>query len=69
MIRAIGSFIVLVASLCVARTTTAQDIVVDAAVSDAVNSFSPVQALGGAVDRQRGGNTQGEISEAYAVGA
>jgi len=63
MIRAIGSFIVLVASLCVAQTTTAQDIVVDAAVSDAVNSFSPVRALGGAVDRQRGGNTQGEIEK------
>src|SRR6478672_7597588 len=63
MIRAIGSFIVLVASLCVAQTTTAQDIVVDAAVSDAVNSFSPVRALGGAVDRQRGGNTQEEIEK------
>ena len=63
MIRAIGSFIVLVASLCVAQTATAQDIVVDAAVSDAVNSFSPVRALGGAVDRQRGGNTQAEIEK------
>ena len=36
----------------------AQEIVVDAAPSHAVNTFSPPRALGGAIDRQRGGNTK-----------
>ena len=36
----------------------AQNIVVDAAPSHAVNSFSPARALGGAIDRLRGGDTQ-----------
>ena len=35
-----------------------QNIVVDAAPSHAVNSFSPPRALGGAIDRLRGGATQ-----------
>ncbi len=37
---------------------TAQNIVVDAAESHAVNSFSPMRALGGAIDRLRGGATK-----------
>ena len=36
----------------------AQSIVVDAAPSHAVNSFSPVTSLGGAIDRLRGGPTK-----------
>jgi len=36
----------------------AQIIVVDAAPSHAVNSFSPFRALGGAIDRLRGGDTK-----------
>ena len=43
-----------------ARAASAQDIVVDAAPSHAVNSFSPLRALGGAIDRLRGGNTKEE---------
>ena len=38
----------------------AQNIVVDAAPSRAVNSFSPFRALGGAIDRLRGGITRKE---------
>ncbi|MGD0360841.1 MAG: hypothetical protein ABSC93_08215 [Bryobacteraceae bacterium] len=38
----------------------AQSIVVDAAPSHAVNAFSPVRALGGAIDRLRGGSTEEE---------
>src|SRR2546421_2753688 len=37
---------------------TAQNIVVDAASSHAVNSFSPLRALGGGIDRLRGGDTR-----------
>jgi len=37
---------------------SAQRIVVDAAPSHAVNTFSPFQALGGAIDRLRGGTTK-----------
>lgn len=51
------------ALLCMAQATSAQDIVVDAAESHAVNSFSPARALGGSIDRQRGGNTQEEIEK------
>jgi hypothetical protein len=36
----------------------AQNIVVDAAPFHAVNSFSPFRALGGAIDRLRGGSTK-----------
>ena len=36
------------------------DIVVD--TSHVVNSFSPLRALGGAVDRQRGGTTEEEVA-------
>src|SRR5579884_2333784 len=45
-------------TLAVAATLSAQDIVVDAAPSHVVNSFSPPRALGGAIDRLRGGVTQ-----------
>ncbi|HLK17333.1 MAG TPA: hypothetical protein VKT81_00215, partial [Bryobacteraceae bacterium] len=37
---------------------SAQNIVVDAAESHAVNSFSPMRALGGAIDRLRGPKTK-----------
>ncbi len=46
--------------LCLAAFAGAQNIVVDAAPSHAVNSFSPLRALGGAIDRLRGGNTKEE---------
>jgi hypothetical protein len=52
------------ALLCVMQTVQAQQneqITVD--TSHAVNSFSPPRALGGAIDRQRGGNTQEEIEK------
>ena len=39
---------------------SADRIVVDAAPSHVVNSFSPLRALGGAIDRLRGGRTQEE---------
>jgi hypothetical protein len=38
----------------------AQGIVVDAAPSHVVNSFSPPRALGGAIDRLRGGGTRAD---------
>jgi hypothetical protein len=41
-----------------AEDAGAQNIVVDAAPSHAVNSFSPARALGGAIDRLRGGDTR-----------
>jgi hypothetical protein len=41
-----------------AVAANAQHIVVDAAPSHAVNSFSPPRALGGAIDRLRGGATK-----------
>jgi hypothetical protein len=44
--------------LALAATAGAQNIVVDAAPSHAVNSFSPMRALGGAIDRLRGGKTK-----------
>ncbi|HVN79543.1 MAG TPA: hypothetical protein VMW38_11145, partial [Terriglobia bacterium] len=43
-----------------ARRAGAQNIVVDAAPSHVVNSFSPFRALGGAIDRLGGGNTREE---------
>ena len=49
---AIGVFLLL------AHAASAQNIVVDAAPSHTVNSFSPFEALGGAIDRLRGGNTK-----------
>ena len=45
---------------CLASAANAQNIVVDAAPSHAVNSFSPPRALGGAIDRLRGGATREE---------
>jgi hypothetical protein len=44
---------------CIAAAQ-AQTVVVDAAPSHAVNSFSPLRALGGAIDRLRGGATREE---------
>src|SRR6202790_1486805 len=44
--------------LWLAEDAGAQNIVVDAAPSHAVNSFSPARALGGAIDRLRGGDTR-----------
>jgi hypothetical protein len=44
--------------LGMAKAASAQNIVVDAAPSHAVNSFSPFRALGGAIDRLRGGDTK-----------
>jgi hypothetical protein len=44
----------------IAGAARAQNIVVDAATSHAVNTFSPFRALGGAIDRLRGGNTREE---------
>jgi hypothetical protein len=44
--------------LALAGLSNAQNIVVDAAESHAVNSFSPMRALGGAIDRLRGGDTK-----------
>src|SRR5215467_12876959 len=41
-----------------ACSAIAQNIVVDAAPSHVVNSFSPPRALGGAIDRLRGGPTR-----------
>ncbi len=41
-------------------SANAQNIVVDAAPSHAVNSFSPFRSLGGAIDRLRGGRTKEE---------
>jgi hypothetical protein len=46
--------------LWLAGAASAQNIVVDAAPSHAVNSFSPFRALGGAIDRLRGGVTREE---------
>jgi F5/8 type C domain len=43
-----------------AGTASAQNVVVDAAPTHAVNSFSPPRALGGAIDRLRGGATREE---------
>jgi hypothetical protein len=45
---------------CMTETAGAQNIVVDAAPSHAVNSFSPFRALGGGIDRLRGGATREE---------
>jgi len=41
--------------LCAANLASAQNIVVDAAPSHVANSFSPLRALGGAIDRLRAG--------------
>ena len=46
--------------LCLAGGALAQNIVVDAAPSHAVNTFSPFRSLGGAIDRLRGGTTREE---------
>src|ERR1035438_6255823 len=49
---AMGAFLLLTGA------ATAQNIVVDAAPSHAVNTFSPFKSLGGAIDRLRGGATK-----------
>ena len=46
--------------LWLACAASAQNIVVDVAPSHAVNSFSPFRALGGSIDRLRGGQTREE---------
>src|SRR5690348_8071356 len=46
--------------LFLAGAADAQNIIVDAAPSHAVNSFSPPRAFGGAIDRLRGGATREE---------
>jgi hypothetical protein len=46
--------------LWISGAARAQNIVVDAAPSHVVNTFSPFRALGGAIDRLRGGNTREE---------
>src|SRR5690242_16431457 len=54
--------LVLGTAICIwmAGAASSQNIVVDAAASHAVNSFSPPRALGGAIDRLRGGATKEE---------
>jgi len=65
IIRNIALAVSLPALLCVVYIASAQDsaqtIVVD--TSHAVNSFSPLRALGGSIDRQRGGTTQDEVEK------
>ncbi len=46
--------------LALPNSASAQNIIVDAAPSHAVNTFSPFRALGGSIDRLRGGDTQEE---------
>jgi hypothetical protein len=50
--------LVLVASFYLVSAASAQNIVVDTTPSHVVNSFSPLRALGGAIDRLRGGSTR-----------
>ncbi len=57
-IRISGICLVTAAFVWVAGAAHAQNIVVDSAPAHAVNSFSPLQALGGAIDRLRGGPTR-----------
>jgi hypothetical protein len=57
-------FVGCLAYLASAQTTSpvaAENIIVD--TSRPINSFSPLRALGGAIDRQRGGLTQEDISK------
>jgi hypothetical protein len=56
MRRVIGTGIGITLSLYFAGAASAQNIVVD--TSHAINSFSPPRALGGAIDRLRGGPTR-----------
>jgi hypothetical protein len=58
--RRVGLMIGIGVCACIAGAASAQNIVVDAAPSHAVNSFSPPRALGGAIDRLRGGATKEE---------
>src|ERR1700734_408397 len=48
-------------ALQVMRAQQNEQVTVD--TSHSVNSFSPLRALGGAIDRQRGGTTQEEIEK------
>jgi hypothetical protein len=50
----------LILPLCVVAAASAQNIVVDTAPSHVANTFSPALALGGAIDRLRGGDTKEE---------
>jgi hypothetical protein len=58
--RGLGAAVVTGVLLSLAQGAGVQDIVVDAAPSHAINTFSPARALGGAIDRLRGGNTKEE---------
>jgi F5/8 type C domain len=60
--RVLGISLGIGVRLWLASAASAQNIVVDAAPSHVVNSFSPFQALGGAIDRLglNGGNTKEE---------
>jgi hypothetical protein len=57
-LRIAGIIFTLGLRLFLVGVASAQNIVVDSAASHAVNSFSPLRALGGAVDRLRGGTTR-----------
>ena len=57
-IRISGICLVTGALVWVTGAAHAQNVVVDSAPAHAVNSFSPLQALGGAIDRLRGGPTR-----------
>jgi hypothetical protein len=50
--------LVFLALYCTTIPAAAQTVVVDAAPSHVVNSFSPFRALGGGIDRLRGGGTR-----------
>jgi hypothetical protein len=52
---------VLLCAIQMARAQQNEQVTID--TSRAVNSFSPLRALGGAIDRQRGGTTQEEIEK------
>ncbi len=58
--RTISPFATVLLLLTAAAPATSQTVVVDAAPSHVVNSFSPFRALGGAIDRLRGGATKEE---------
>lgn len=53
-------WILAVSVVVVTSAVNAQHVIVDAAPSHAVNSFSPPRAFGGAIDRLRGGATREE---------
>lgn len=58
MAEKMSRVLVFTAYVLLAPAAGAQNIVVDAAPAHVVNSFSPPRALGGGIDRLRGGNTK-----------